>query len=77
MELMFEVCRTIAQENELACVAFPEPGSQHLMSNRTLIYRYLRKRCISQAGMSGARIEIMESAAPRDEKCHFTAVLGL
>jgi hypothetical protein len=45
----FDVAVSIAQENELAAVLFPNPGGMHLLSNQSTVENYFKKRLIERA----------------------------
>ncbi len=45
----FDVAVSIAQENELAAVLFPNPGGMHLLSNQSTVEKYFKKRLIERA----------------------------
>lgn len=49
VEGFFDVAICIAQENKLACVAFPSPSGMHLMSNREVIEDILKDRYIKRS----------------------------
>lgn len=58
----FDVAVSIAQENELAAMLFPNPGGMHLLSNQSTVENYFKKHLIERAE-SYRQIEPGASAA--------------
>jgi len=54
VDSFFAVAEQIAEENRLACVAFPAPGGMHLMSNRVPVEKYLKARYVQRARVAPA-----------------------
>lgn len=50
VDAYFEVCRQIAVDNDLACVAFPPSAGQHFVSNRGEIEQAVTDRLRKQGG---------------------------
>lgn len=49
VEAYFDVAIQIAQDNGLACVAFPPPSGMHLMSNRAGVETYVKERYVQRS----------------------------
>ncbi|WDE12037.1 hypothetical protein [Thalassomonas haliotis] len=49
VEGFFDVARKIAQDNNMAAVAFPRPNGMHLMSNHDDLERYIKQTYVERA----------------------------
>ncbi|MBY0365356.1 hypothetical protein [Roseateles aquatilis] len=49
VESFFDAAVLVAQDNNLACVAFPAPSGAHIMSNRDAVEKDLKKRYVARA----------------------------
>lgn len=63
VDAFFDVARCIAVENELACVAFPENGGLHVLSNHDGIVNDIKERYVNRADSdySGSVVSVSAS----------------
>lgn len=77
VESFVNVAVQVAQDNDLACVAFPELTGMHLMSNREPIETYIKERFVKRAVKSvhsGDDVEALSLAdSPQLEQATFYA----
>lgn len=66
VESYIDVAIQIAQDNDLACVAFPPPSGMHLMSNRADIEAYVKERYVERSVRQGRSGQSSDGVSLRD-----------